>query len=100
MPWNSMEYHMGIDTLRTRKGLRNVLEYNGISYKNQLPRFPQGAQECLGIVWTIVEYHIKNKLLRYPQGTQECLGIAWPIVEYNIKFDSLGTHKGLRNALE
>ena len=45
------------------------MEYNGISYKNQLP-------------W-------------YPQGSQECLGIAWNIVEYHIKINSLGTHKGL-----
>ena len=73
MPWNSMEYHMGIDTLRTRKGLRNVLEYNGISYKNQLPRLPQGAQECLGIAWNIVEYNIKKDYLRSRTGLRNVL---------------------------
>ncbi len=74
------------------------MEYRGIPHKNQLPRCPQGALECLGIAWNIMEYHIEINSL-CGQGALERLGIAWNIVEYNIKVNSLGACKGLSSAV-
>ncbi len=51
----------------------NSKEFRGIPYKNQLPRYPQGSLECLGITWNIVEDDVKSPSITARRG----LGTLW-----------------------